>query len=83
MSTIIQAIIGFFSQGIGSKIGNATANVASIAALAPVAYWLIENRESSFIVISYGDMAFWGGIMFVLIKVVHYTRAGNPNNREQ
>lgn len=78
MSTLIQALIGFLSGGIGNKIGKGVANLTAIAALTPVVLWLLEHKEEAAVTLTYGQLALFGGFAFVIVKVIHYTRAPGP-----
>lgn len=76
MNALIQLLLSIFGGGVGQKIGGAVANVTALAALAPVVYWLIENKEGVFLELTYGEVAFFGGLLFFVVKLVHYTRPG-------
>lgn len=79
MTTLIQAVIGFLSGGIGNKIGRGVANVTALAVLAPVALWLLEHKEEAAVSLTYGQLALFGGFAFCIVKVIHYTRAPGPS----
>jgi hypothetical protein len=83
ISGVLGAVKGFFSNGVGSTVGNGVANVAALAALAPAVIWLIANKDEPAITFSFtwGQLAFIGLVMFFLLKIVHYTRAGSPSDR--
>lgn len=72
---MLQALIGFLSQGIGQRIGSSVANGLSLAALAPLALWLIDNKDGVAVTLTWGELALFGGFAFALVKVVHYTAA--------
>jgi hypothetical protein len=81
MPAIIQALIGLLSGGLGQKIGTTVANgaavAATIAAVAPIAMWFLGHKEEVFITVTFGELAFWGAIIFGLValvlKLAHYT----------
>lgn len=83
MGTLISALIGFFSQGVGSKIGNTVANGLTLAALAPLAIWFLGEKDKIAwaVTLTWGDVAVIGLIAAFVLKLVHYTRAGTPDNR--
>jgi hypothetical protein len=86
IGTILAKIAGFFgATAAGSTIGNAVANTAStvavIAALAPAAIWLIAEKDTVALSLTYGELALFSGLLFFVLKIVHYTRNGNPQNR--
>lgn len=82
MGDLVKIVAGFFG-GPGAAVGGVVANVgalaALLAALAPIALWMIGHKGDTFIVLTYGDLAFWfsliGAFVFAVIKVAHYTRA--------
>jgi hypothetical protein len=84
---ILKTIAGFFSgNGVGSVVGNAVANTAStvalIAAIAPAVIWFIGNKDTVFITFTYGQTAVGFGVLFIVLKIVHYTRAGKMEDRQ-
>lgn len=88
LGKIITAAVGFFSQGVGNKVGATVTNVASIGALLvalyPIWIWFDGGgKDQVLFTLSFtvGESIFLGLIAFAFIKVVHYTRAGNPHNR--
>ncbi len=78
---IIKFIAGIFGHGAGATVGNLTTNLAALAALAPLGIWLVANKEGVFVTITYGDAAFWGVLLFVLLKMAHYSRTGSAVER--
>jgi hypothetical protein len=83
LGSLLGALKGFFSAGIGGAVGNGVANVTALAALAPAAIWLISNKDAEAVTFSftYGQLALIGGVLFFLVKIVHYTRAGSASER--
>jgi hypothetical protein len=83
ISGVLGAVKGFFSNGVGSTVGNGVANVAALAALAPAVIWLIVHKDEAAVTFTftYGQLALIGVVMFFLLKIIHYTRAGSPSDR--
>lgn len=81
MPAILSAILGIFTGRAGESIGGTVAVVtqwtAALAALGPAAYWLTGHKDEAFIVLSYGDLAFWSAILFVIVRLVY--RAPPPS----
>lgn len=79
MGALLQIIAGFFTgkaaEQIGAKVARGAEIAALVAALAPVALWLQANKDDAFIVITYGQLAFWGGIVgalvFFIVRLTH------------
>lgn len=79
MGAIVSAIIGILSGSAGEKIGGTVARAAELAAIVaavtPIAIWIAGNKDETFIVVSYGDLAFWGlvvgSLVFVIVRLVH------------
>lgn len=78
MGALVAAIAGLFESGAGKSIGNTVANIAGLAALSPVAMWFLDHNTENAVTLTWGQLALFGGFSFVIIKVVHYTRAGAP-----
>ena len=77
--SILTAIFGFFSKtDAGAKTGNAISIVAVIAALTPLALWAVNHTNDVFVefTLTYGEAAFWGAILSVIVLVARGTRAG-------
>lgn len=76
---IIKFIAGLLTGKAGDTVGGAVSTIAQIAALvaamAPVALWLANNKDAEFITLTYGDLAFWGTLaafqLIVIIRLVH------------
>ena len=76
---ILKTLLGLFTGKAGESIGGAVSIAAQIAAvvaaIAPIALWLSNNKEDVFITITYGDVAFWGALiaaqLFLVIRLVH------------
>jgi hypothetical protein len=83
LSGLIGVLKGFFSGGVGGAVGNGVANVAALAALAPAVIWLIANKDEPAVTFTftYGQLAVVGLLLFFLVKIIHYTRAGSPSER--
>jgi hypothetical protein len=84
MPAILQLLVGLLTGKAGEQIGGAVSKAAQLAALvgvvAPIFLWLTKNKEGIFIEITYGDLAFWGTLISVIvlltIRLVH--RADPP-----
>lgn len=76
---MLEILKGILTGAAGGRIGNVVSEVAQlaavIAALAPIAIWLAANKDGIFIVLTYGDLAFWGvifgGFALLVIRLVH------------
>lgn len=76
---LIQILMGILTGKAGEQIGGAVSVAAQIAAAAaaitPVALWLADNKEETFIVLTYGDLAFWGMLfglqLLLVVRLVH------------
>lgn len=85
MNTIFTLLTGLFTGKAGEQIGGAVSVAAQVAALVaaigPVALWLAGHKDETFITLTYGDLAFWGaffgGQLFLIVRLVH--RAPAPN----
>ena len=66
-------IINLLSGGIFKPMSTAVINSASLLTLAPVAYWLIANKDGVATCVTYGQLSIFGGILFVFLKLAHYT----------
>jgi hypothetical protein len=87
---ILGAIKSFFGNGgAGNTLGNTVANgvsgVALLAALAPAVMWFLGHKDEIFVTFqfSYGQAAVVCGLLFFLLKLIHYTRPGSPQDRGQ
>lgn len=78
---LIPWIISIFGQGAGNVIGKTVTNVSVIAALTPIVIWLAVHKEENFVCLAYGELAFFGIVLAIMLKIAQYTRAGNPHNR--
>lgn len=79
MTAFLQFLMGIFGQGVGQKIGNGIVNAAALAALAPLAYWFLENKDAPAVAFTWGELAVFGLFAFALVKVAHYSRPkGSP-----
>lgn len=82
---ILQFIVGLFTGKAGEAVGGAVSAAAQVAAvlaaIAPVVLWLTSNKDSIFISLTYGDLAFWGTLagfqLLIIVRLVH--RAPPPN----
>jgi hypothetical protein len=70
---MIDLLLKFFGGGIGQAVGGGIANTVSLVALAPVAYWFVDHKDETLVVVNYGTGAIVGLLLFVIIKIVHYT----------
>lgn len=82
---LLQLIAGIFTGKAGEQIGGAVSVAAQLAALVaaitPVALWLSNHKADVFIMLTYGDLAFWGSLLganlFLVVRLVH--RAPSPD----
>lgn len=76
---IIKLIAGLFTGSAGSAVGGAVSVAAQLAALlaaiTPIGLWLAHNKDSVFITLTYGDLAFWGSLfglhLLLVVRLVH------------
>jgi hypothetical protein len=79
MPQLLQLLVGIFTGKAGEQIGGAVSSAAQIAAfvaaVTPIALWLGNNKDAVFIQLTYGDLAFWGTmiavIVFITVRLVH------------
>jgi hypothetical protein len=72
MMNLIRSALGVLFGGSG--VGSAIANVSKVAALAPAAYWLLENKDGIAVCFSYGELAVVGMVIFAVLQAAHYAR---------
>jgi hypothetical protein len=76
---MLAKIISLFTGGAGAAVGGTVANLAAgaalIAALTPAALWFVGNKDQVAVTLTWGQIGLFGAFLFVLIKVVHYTRS--------
>lgn len=75
---IFKFILGLFTGKAGEAVGGTVSAVsqfaALVAALVPLGLWFTRNKEEVFIVLTYGDLVFWGGLavlQLLAIRLVH------------
>lgn len=76
---IIKFIAGLFTGKAGDVVGGTVSTLAQfaalVAAIAPIGLWLMNNKDEVFISLTYGDLAFWGGLaglqLFMIVRLVH------------
>lgn len=76
---ILQFLVGLFTGKAGETVGGAVSTAAQIAALvaaiAPIGLWLANNKDGVFIILTYGDLAFWGSLLagqiLLIVRLVH------------
>ncbi len=73
MSTLIQAVIGFLSEGFGKQAGSAIAGASKLAMLAPAVWWLIDHKEQVAVTLTYGHLAIAGLVGYFVLELVHRT----------
>lgn len=83
MPAILSVLLGLITGKAGEKIGGAVSTVTQIgavlAALAPIALFLKNNKDDVFISVTYGELAFWASIMAVVVIVtVRNVHRANP-----
>ena len=71
-------LINLLSGNIIKPMSTALVNSVSLLALAPFGYWFVANKDGVMTCITYGQAAIFGGILFVFLKLAHYTAA--PKN---
>lgn len=79
VSALLKLLAGILTGSAGERIGNTVSRAvevgAVLAAIAPLLLWLRENKAGVFIEITYGDLAFWGPIVgllvFIIVRLVH------------
>lgn len=73
MLDIVKSILGILTGG-ASTAGGAVAELGAFAALVAAAtpglLWLVGNKDGVFITVTYGEMAFWGTMMGLLVVVM-------------
>ena len=82
---IISGLISWFSNsGPGHKIGTVVAEGAAITTLLPVVWWLIAHKDDAAVTFTftYGQLAVLGAVLFFVVKIIHYTRAGSARDRD-
>lgn len=68
-------ILSLFSgAGAVSQAAGAAVNVAALLSLAPAVLWFIHHKDEVLTTITYGQAALFGGLLFGIIKIAHYTR---------
>jgi hypothetical protein len=79
MNALASIIAGIFTGKAGESIGGAVSIAAQLAALAaaigPIALWLAGHKDEVFIVLTYGELAFWSSLIaaqvFLVVRLVH------------
>lgn len=75
ISDLLKTLAGLFGGGAGATVGTWATNLAALAAvLGPVGLFLANNKNDVFLELTYGDLAFWGVLFFVMLKMAHWTR---------
>lgn len=69
LGQLIQLLLG------GGGVASAVANVGKMIALAPVAIWLMENKDAPAVAFTYGQLAIVGLVVFAMIQVAHVARS--------
>ena len=72
-----QTILGFFTGGVGEKIGNGVAVGSVLVALAPLGLWLYGHRDDNFVQFSLGQAAVVGGLLGFVALILWLTRRGS------
>lgn len=73
-------LINLLSGGIFKPMSTAIVNSASLITLAPLAYWFVANKDGIITCITYGQAAIFGGVLFVFLKLAHYTATPKNNS---
>lgn len=66
---LISWLAGLFGASVGARV----VNVASLAALAPIAVWFLANKDAEAVCFTWGQLAIVGCLVAVLAKVGHVT----------
>jgi hypothetical protein len=68
--------MALFSAGPAKIAGDVIADVSAIAWLTPLALYVARHRDDIIVTFTLAELAAFGGLMFTIIKIVHYTRPG-------
>lgn len=68
-------VTGKAGETVGGTVSVAAQLAALVAAVAPLALWLGNNKDEVFIVLTYGQLAFWGTLaalqVLLIVRLVH------------
>jgi hypothetical protein len=79
---LIKGLIGFFAGGVGHKIGTTLIDGAAILAIGtPIVLWFLGHKDEIAVTLTWSQIFFFGFVLAAVVKVAHYTRAGNPDAR--
>lgn len=82
ISGFIKGLIGFLGGGIGHKIGTTLVDGAAVIAIGtPVVLWFLGHKDEIALTLTWSQLLFFGAVFAGFLKVAHYTRAGNPQQR--
>lgn len=72
---MLEKLISLFSGGAGAAISNVATFVGIVAALTPLAVFLVsDNSKAILIEITYRDAAFWGAIIAGMLAMAWLNR---------
>lgn len=80
---LFAAVRGFFGNGAGAAVGTGVTSVARLAALAPVAIWIISNKDEQAVsfAFTYGQLAVVGTVLWLMVEIIRASRPGSPTDR--
>jgi len=82
ISGLIKILTGFFGAGIGNKIGTTLIDGAALLAIGtPIVLWFLGHKDEIAVTLTWSQVFFFGFVLAAIVKVAHYTRAGNPDAR--
>jgi hypothetical protein len=74
MGDLLKLLGGLFSGGAGAAVGTVATIAGIIAALSPLAIFLLSDKSNEvFISVTYREGAFWGGVVAVNLLVAYLT----------
>lgn len=75
MGELIGKLAGIFSGGAGAAVGTVATVAGILAALSPLAIFLVSSKGNEvFVSVTYREAAFWGTMIAVNLYVAYLTR---------
>lgn len=75
MGELLKLLGGLFSGGAGAAVGTVATVAGIIAAMSPLAIFLISDKSNEvFISVTYREASFWGAVIAVNLLVAYLTR---------
>lgn len=71
---MLDIIKGILNGSVANGVGKLASLIGVIAALTPAAIWFAAHKEESFLVVTYGQLVFWGSMMALLVIVAYKAR---------